>query len=95
MSVNKIVNISKYRDDNSPTSSGECRCLLCGYTWTGVVPIGTIWLECGECHSMKGRFVYHCERDRSHWTCNCGNDLFFATPEGFYCPNCGDWQKGF
>jgi len=20
---------------------------------------------------------------------NCGNNLFFATSDGFYCPNCG------
>jgi hypothetical protein len=29
---------------------------------------------------------------RDHWHCQCGNDLFHATPAGMYCPNCGEWQ---
>jgi len=82
-------------DDLKPHMSGEARCLLCGHKWVSVSPTGTIWLECSECHTMKGTYIYPAIRDGAHWTCNCGNDLFYATPDGFYCPNCGEWQRGF
>ncbi len=92
---NNLVSLEKYKEDNALHSSGECKCLACDYKWVGVVPIGTIWLECPKCHLMRGRFIYHCQREDSYWTCKCGNELFYITHEGCYCPNCGLWQKGF
>ena len=74
---------------------GEARCLSCGHKWVSVAPIGVLWLECPECHCMKGRYVHPNERDVPHWKCNCGNDLFYVTPDGYYCPNCGEWAEGF
>jgi rubrerythrin len=29
------------------------------------------------------------------WHCDCGNELFYVTANGYYCPNCGLTQKGF
>ena len=78
-----------------PHISGEAICLSCGHNWVSIAPTGTIWLECPECHVVRGRFVYQCERDGLHWECDCGNDLFHVTEDGFYCPNCGLWQYGF
>ncbi len=83
------------REQRSPHSSGKARCLACAHVWIAVSPIGTIWMECPACKLMKGRYVFEHQWDRPHWTCNCGCDLFSVTPEGFYCPNCGEWQKGF
>ncbi len=95
MVVDKIISLEKYKEDSSPSSSGECKCLSCGNKWVGVTPIGVIWMECPSCGLIRGRFIHHHERDGSKWVCNCGNDLFYITPKGCYCPNCGDWQKGF
>jgi hypothetical protein len=27
--------------------------------------------------------------------CLCGCQFFHITPDGVYCPNCGEWQRGF
>lgn len=84
------------KEDQLPHLSGKAKCMQCKHEWVAVCPAGTDWLECPKCHSMKGFMKYHCDRDDSaHWTCNCGNDLFFILPEGTLCPNCGTWQTGF
>jgi Zn finger protein HypA/HybF involved in hydrogenase expression len=82
-------------EEESPHLSGEAHCLICKKEWIAVCPIGTIWLECPDCHSMKGLMKYPVQREEPEWICNCGNDLFKITQDGFYCPNCGDWQVGF
>ena len=80
----------------APHNSGLARCMVCKHEHQAVAPVGVVWMECPECHAQKALFVGSCERrGEAHWTCACGNDLFHATPEGFYCPNCGEWQKGF
>jgi len=89
-----IIDLSKERNDRLPHLSGEARCMLCGKEWVAVAPVGTPWLECPECHSEKGYMKFHVQRTGSEWICNCGNDLFRVTPDGYYCPNCGTWQKG-
>lgn len=91
----EVVSLAQHREENTPHNTGDARCLACGHKWIAVAPVGTDWLECSECHLMKGRFIHHCEREGAHWNCNCGNDLFFITPDGCYCPVCGSWQKGF
>lgn len=82
-------------EDETPHLSGEAVCMLCGHEWVAVVPVGTVWLECSECHSMKGHLKYAVQRDGNEWCCGCGNGLFRVTPDGYYCPNCGEWQRGF
>lgn len=78
------------------TINGAVHCMSCGFEWTAVSPAGTVWLECPACRTMKGLYRFPCLREEeAHWICGCGNDLFHATPEGFYCPNCGAWQYGF
>jgi Zn finger protein HypA/HybF involved in hydrogenase expression len=86
----------KEEKEKNPHLEGKARCLDCKHEWEAVAPAGTEWLECPECHSIKGRFVYHFEPETfTKWVCNCGNDLFYATPDGYFCPNCGEWQTGF
>lgn len=83
------------KEPEQPTLAGEARCLTCRHEWVAVAPVGTTWLECPECKCVKGVLKYKCLRDAPLWTCACGNDLFHVTAEGVYCPNCGNWQKGF
>jgi Zn finger protein HypA/HybF involved in hydrogenase expression len=82
-------------DDKRPHLSGPAKCMSCNHEWQAVAPIGTEWLECPECHLEKGRLAYPVQRYGLEWKCHCGNDLFRMTPDGCYCPNCGEWQKGF
>jgi exosome complex RNA-binding protein Csl4 len=94
----KVIQLSGYKvkEETESTVTGKAVCVNCRYEWTAVAPTGVDWLECPECHLMKGRFFYDCVReDKEHWYCHCGNDLFYMTPDGMYCPNCGDWQTGY
>ena len=91
-----VICLKEEKENRTPHNVGDAKCIMCGHKWVAICPVGTQWLECSECHSMKGLLIYPCERkDRLHWNCNCGNDLFHMTPDGTYCPNCGEWQKGF
>lgn len=72
---------------------GQASCLGCRHVWQAVAPEGTTWLECPMCYAQKGHFDYPVRlKDVPHWVCNCGNDLFFVSKEGCYCPNCGVCQ---
>lgn len=77
------------------TCEGKARCLDCKHEWIAEAPLGATWLECPSCTLHRGRYVYATERAGMEWNCHCGNDLFKVTPDGYYCPNCGDWQRGF
>lgn len=80
--------------DHRPHLSGEAICIDCGFKWIAVAPVGTDWLECPECGLMRSRMKYPVIRgDTAHWTCKCGNDLFYITPDFTYCPNCGGVQR--
>jgi Zn finger protein HypA/HybF involved in hydrogenase expression len=76
--------------ENTPHSEGKARCLLCGYEFVLVAPIEGIWFECPKCKVEKAVFKFPMEvTETKHWQCNCGNFLFYVTPEYIYCPNCG------
>jgi hypothetical protein len=76
--------------------SGLAKCFGCKHEWDAIAPIGTVLMECPNCLLEKGRFYREIQRtDLLHWHCKCGCDLFYITQEGCYCPNCGEWQKGF
>lgn len=80
-------------DEYSPHSAGKARCLDCRHEWIAVNRTGGRWIECPKCTLFRGRFVGQHERDDPAWHCQCNNDLFYVTPEGIYCPNCGEWQN--
>lgn len=83
-----------YLDAQRPHLSGTARCLSCQHQWAAVSPVGTVWLACPSCLLLRGRYVNYCEIEKAeHWTCHCGCDLFFVTPGGMYCPNCGTVQR--
>ena len=90
-----IVDLTAWKEEHSPYISGMAVCMTCGHRWAMVSPFGTVWFECPECLSEKAHYIYPCVRETPHWTCNCGNDLFYVTENGYYCPNCGEWQGGF
>ena len=87
--------VLKFEKPDGPYRAGMTECYGCHHKWAAVAPLGPGVLECPECGAMKGIMKYPVERSGDHWVCGCGNYLFQMTPEGIYCPNCGDWQKGF
>lgn len=93
----EVVSLDDKRREREPHITGWAKCLQCGGKWVAVVHatgVAEKWLECKFCQTNKARFVNHVEIDgAAHWTCKCGNDLFFATPTCFYCPNCGAVQN--
>jgi Zn finger protein HypA/HybF involved in hydrogenase expression len=89
--MSKVIDFQAFR----PHLVGKATCLACSHEWTAVAPIGTLWLECPECTLERGRLIAQCQRDEPHWHCDCGNELFYVTADGYYCPNCGLYQKGF
>lgn len=74
---------------------GVAKCFGCKRTWVAIVaqisPDPTHFYECPSCHREKGllKNAYAPPDGAMVWTCNCGNNLFYMTPEGHWCPNCG------
>lgn len=95
MRKKNILNLLKYKEENTPHTSGKVKCLNCEYEWVAVAPTGKLWLKCPKCKIEKGTWVSPVERDEPHWQCKCGNWLFYVTSRGIYCPSCGNYQKGF
>lgn len=104
MSTDNVISLSNKRaerdassleEGNDPHMEGKARCLACGHEWHAVAPTGMVWMECPSCSLIRGRFVAQVERKGPHWHCHCGNELFCVTPDGIYCPNCGDWHFPF
>ncbi len=93
--MGQVIQIRKTEEDETPHLSGEAVCIECGYECVQVCPVGVIWSECPKCHSMKMHMKYPVQRDNMEWECKCGNRLFKVTQDGYYCPNCGEWQTGF
>lgn len=91
-----VIDLQKVREERQPHSTGTAICLDCRHEWEAVAPDNVLWLECPSCKLVRGRFKYQHEiAEGLEWRCNCGNDLFRVTPDGYYCPNCGEWQTGF
>lgn len=70
--------------------TGEAKCTGCGTEWEAKAPVGTAELECPECHTMLGVFVWPtAPRSEDVWTCNCGGQLFYIIETGSQCYKCG------
>jgi hypothetical protein len=74
---------------------GDAFCMSCGHEWVGVAPTGSTFFECGQCHRWTGhwKFGFYPPTDTKVWQCNCGNQLFYMTPEGHLCASCGIYQR--
>jgi len=85
--------------DHTPISTklatGIAVCMTCKHEWNTAAPVGTLYLQCPECETMKGRFKYpfNVKSGEYQRICDCGNDLFYITPKGHLCPNCGNYQE--
>lgn len=91
-----IVSLSDYKDNKIPHMTGEAHCLHCHNTWIAVAPVGNVWIECPNCNLKKAAFMHHIttpEKDSIVWTCGCGNQLYYKTQLGLWCPNCGSYQN--
>lgn len=79
------------------TATGPVRCHSadCGHVWRGVAPVGTVNMECPKCGDHKGhwRFEFSPEEGDMVRECQCGQQLFYITPEGHMCANCGTYQE--
>lgn len=75
--------------------AGEAFCLSCKHTWTAVVPTGTESFECPNCHRHSGHwcFEFYPAAGQQVRECQCGNQLFYLTPDGHLCASCGIYQK--
>ena len=90
-----VIDLAKKKEERQAHSTGRARCLDCKHEWIAVAPVGVTWMECPKCSLERGRFIFAHLIEKPRWECNCGNDLFYATADGMYCPNCGEWQHGF
>jgi hypothetical protein len=81
--------------DNKQWATGEAFCIQCGYEWVAVVESGIVDLECPECKTFKCKFKFEFRVNEGQkvWECNCGNKLFYLTPEGHLCANCGIYNS--
>lgn len=83
------------RKPSQATLEGEARCLTCHHRWEATAPIGTFWLECPACQSMKGSFRWPVmpKDGETRWVCNCGSDVFFIKEQYVpVCSHCGAQQ---
>ena len=74
---------------------GAAFCLGCNHTWEATAPVGVTRFECPACHAVKGmwRFEFAPSPGQLVRECDCGNQLFYLTPEGHLCANCGTYQS--
>lgn len=74
--------------------AGQAFCIGCCHEWAAVAPTGTTQLECPACHAHKGRWKFEFAPAEGQLVreCNCGNQLFYLTPDGHLCANCGIYQ---
>jgi hypothetical protein len=82
-------------DPGTQWAQGPAFCIGCDHTWQAVAPTGTTELECPSCRTMKGKwkFEFMPPSDQMVRQCNCGNQLFYLTPDGHLCANCGIYQR--
>lgn len=75
--------------------SGEAFCIACSNTWVAVAPTGSVSLDCPACGSHKGKwkFEFYPSEQQMVRTCACENQLFYLTPDGHMCANCGIYQS--
>lgn len=89
-----IISLAQRKLENDHHLSGPAVCMACKHEWEAVVPVGTIELECPNCHIHKGLLKYGCEPTTA-WVCGCGCHVFMLSGESheMICWNCGQYQK--
>lgn len=84
----------KAEEPQEQHGTGAAFCFACHHTWTAVVPTGVTEFACPKCERHTGRwcFPFYPSEDQMVRECNCGNQLFYLTPEGHLCASCGIYQ---
>jgi hypothetical protein len=82
------------REPEVQHGQGEAFCLSCDHTWQAVAPTGIESFECPSCRRWTGhwKFEFYPREDQMVRECRCGNQLFYLTPDGHLCANCGIYQ---
>lgn len=90
----KMNNILEFKA-NKQYGIGEAFCIACKHEWAVEVETGTVQIECPNCKAFKGRlkFEYKPAVGQFLRECGCGNQLFYLTPDGHMCANCGTYQS--
>lgn len=85
-----IVAINHKVAQESRHLQGDAICAACKHEWVAVAPIGTVELECPNCHTWKGLFANPVAPfSEVVYECDCGGQIFFITPDGASCYVCG------
>ena len=83
-------------NERRPHWSGPALCTRCGHEWRACVPAdATDELECPECKTFFGIKRGPHQPVGRVWTCKCGGDLFYLTPDGHMCRQCGRTSWGW
>lgn len=87
-------NVVSFKPREDPHANGDAFCIFCKHEWLAVAPVGTMQLECPSCGSLKGiwKFPFAPNEGQLVRECNCSNQLFYITPDGHVCANCGTYQ---
>ena len=87
----KLIELNAHR----PHLSGEIKCIICGHSWAGVIPLdqcGNVpCFECPECGLHQGFFVYPILPNEGDiiFKCACSGELFTIYDNGARCIRCG------
>ena len=90
--TDKVISLEEEREARQPHVSGPYMCLSCKFKFIAVVPLKLLWIDCPQCGLEHARPQGNIQKPEPHWGCSCGNDLFYMTPDGAYCPLCGTAQ---
>jgi hypothetical protein len=86
--MGKVVELSSYRPQS--WINGTMLCTACKYEWVGVCPVGRKdGIECPLCGTERAVLKYPVVPE-TYVVCSCGGELFYITPEGAMCRECGE-----
>lgn len=100
--MGQIIDFEKRRAEREvklwvgPHISGPIRCLACKSEWIGIMPAGTLTLECPECGCQKAVLngIVSPPPGSSFLVCSCENERFMILEDGtIFCDVCGDSLK--
>ena len=73
---------------------GEAHCIICHHKWRAKGLLGSAWLECPKCHSMRGVLKGDIgpRLNEPQWQCGtCDNTFFILVPYAAFCIRCGQY----
>jgi hypothetical protein len=80
-------------EPDEPHLSGHATCSMCRHKWIAIAPVGTMWMECPNCGTMKGHFSNPVFYPEPLYICKCGCDSFRISTSSTYCIACGTIQR--